>query len=562
MLRELRIRDIAIIDDLTLAFGDGLNVITGETGAGKSIIVQALALLCGARGAADVVRADADEAIVEGLFECRLPADLREALGLEDADEIMVRRQVGRTGKGRILINGSPATLPLLARLGEYLVHIYGQHEQATLLRPASHLELLDRFGELGGTREHMAAAYARYAAARRRRDELATRTAVLQERRELLEFQRRELADAAPSAGEDAALRNERERLRHSERLQDVCRDGETGLYAAPGAAVDTAARLHQRLLELVPIAPSLAAIAELVESGRVQLEEAALMLRAAASHLQADPARLEAVEERLALLQRLARKFSIAADALPDTLTAIEGDLASLASHAGNASAAEAELGGLRDEALALATALSRARVKAAKRLTARMTAELAALGMQGAGLQVAHAIGDDAELSADGIDRIEFLLGANPGEPAKPLARVASGGELSRIMLALKALTASAGETPILLFDEVDAGIGGTVADAVARRLTLLARNRQLLCVTHLAQIAAYADHHIAVEKLQVEGRTVTRAHTLAGTERVAELSRMLGGSQAPTEAERYARRLIAEARRVRGEAKSQP
>lgn len=559
MLREFRIRDIAIIDDLSVTFGGGLNVITGETGAGKSILLQALALLCGARGSADLIRSEADEALVEGLFECPLPEHLRDALGLgADDDEVLVRRVLSRSGKGRIHVNGSPVTLAILAQLGEHLVHIYGQHEQAVLLRPRSHLDLLDRFGGLAVPGAAMAAAYEAFAAARLRVEQGAQRRAALAERRDLLVFQHEELHAAAVAVGEADALAQERERLRHAERLRQACHDGEALLYSGHSAMVATLGRLGHQLAELGGIAPALAASAELVESGRVQLEEAALQLRAASAHLQDDPQRLDVVEDRLALLGRLSRKYAVPSDELPAIAAAAARDLAALDGQSDEAAAAEAECAQRRDEALERAGRLSAARAKAARQLERRMTGELAALGMQAATLHVRRDVPAAADAAAalgpSGIDSVEFYLAANPGEAPKPLARIASGGELSRIMLALKALTAAGGETPILIFDEVDAGIGGTIADAVARRLKTLAANRQLLCITHLPQIAAYGDHHFAVEKRHHEGRTITHARALDADERVVEVSRMLGGATAPAEAERYARRLIAEAQRV--------
>jgi DNA repair protein RecN (Recombination protein N) len=556
MLRELRIRDFAIIDDLALSFGGGLNVITGETGAGKSIILQALGLLCGARGAADLIRSDADEASIEGLFECGVPLELREALGLED-DEILVRRQLTRSGKSRIYINGSPATVSLLAQLGDHLVHIYGQLEQALLLRPASHLELLDRFGELGDARQRMAAAHAALRGAGDRLQRLEHDRAALADRRDLFEFQHAELCDAAVRAGEEAELRSERELLRHAERLQQVCRDGEAMLYSGQAATVSGLARLATQLTELAAIAPALGTAAELIDSGRVQLEEAALQLRAAADRLEADPDRLEAVDERLQLLSRLSRKHGVPSDELSVICAALGRDLAAIESQTGELTGARREVEACEQAALAVAGELSSARRTAARRLEKQMVGELGALGMRGAVFRVQQEapVGAAAAgaLGPSGFDSVEFFLSANPGETPKPLTRVASGGELSRIMLALKALTAAIGETPILIFDEVDAGIGGTVADAVARRLKTLARNRQLLCITHLAQIAAYGDSHYAVEKRQQGGRTITHARALAADERIAEVSRMLGGSAAPAEAERYARRLLAQAQR---------
>jgi DNA repair protein RecN (Recombination protein N) len=552
MLRELRIRDVAIIDDLALAFQPGLNVLTGETGAGKSIILQALALLCGGRAAVDLIRSDAEEASIEGLFDCALPAEVSDALGVEDG-EILVRRCVSRTGKSRIYVNGSPVTVALLAQLGDALVHIYGQHEQAVLLRPASHLELLDSFAGLGRQREQMAAAYRDWRAARERLAGLEREGAARAERRELLEFQHAELREAAIEPGEEAALRTEREQLRHAERLQQVCRDGEALLYSGDAAVTGPLGRLVARLAELASIAPALAASSELIETARVQLEEAAGELRAAADRLQADPERLEAVEERLQLLARLSRKHGVASDELPALCAALAADLGALESHASAATAAQAEVETAEDTALAHARQLARERAAAAARLESRMRDELATLGMRGAVFRVAQET-DDGALGPTGIERLEFLLSANPGEIPKPLARVASGGELARILLALKSLTAAAGETPILIFDEVDAGIGGAIADAVARRLKKLGANRQILCITHLAQIAAYADHHYAVEKRQQGRRTITHARALDPAQRVAEVSRMLGGGTAPAEAERYARRLLNDAQRA--------
>ena len=426
MLRELRIRDFAIIDDLALSFDAGLNVLTGETGAGKSIILQALGLLCGARGAADLIRSDADEASIEGLFDCSLPGELREGLGLSD-NEIVVRRHLARTGKSRVYVNGSPATVAMLAQLGDHLVHIYGQLEQALLLRPASHLELLDRFAERGSARARMAAAYAAYRDARTRLEQFESARAALAEQRELLEFQHRELADAAVESGEEAALRREREVLRHAERLQQVCREGESMLYSGQGATVSALGRLAAQLNELGAIAPALAAAAELVDGGRVQLEEAALQLRAAADRLEADPDRLEAVESRLQLLSQLSRKHGMPSDELPERLAGLARDLAAIESQSGDLASARAEVESSERTALALAHELSTARAAAARTLDKRMVGELSALGMRGAAFRTAHetpsAAAAVAALGPTGFDSVEFLLSANPGEAPKP-------------------------------------------------------------------------------------------------------------------------------------------
>ncbi len=561
MLRELRIRDFAIIDDLTVSFRPGLNVITGETGAGKSIILQALALLCGGRAVPDLIRSDAEAASIEGVFEGAGAAASLEGLGLTADDELVVRRFIPRTSKGRVYINGSPATVALLAQLGNALIHIYGQQEQALLLRPESHLDFLDGFGSLTLLRERMATAYAAFAAAQSHWRDLTERREAFEQRRELLAFQVEELSKAAVQADEEAVLRRDRDVLRHAERLQQVTRAGEAALYSGEGAMAAGLARLGSQLAELARIDSALSAPAELVEAARVQLEEAALQLRTYAERIHFDPERLEQIEERLGLLARLSRKYGIPSTELPARHAALREDLASLAAHGADCERARAEADARRTCALQVARELSAARTVAARRLEKEMARELAILGLPNAVFQVMQQAATDTaavdRLSASGLDTVEFHLSANPGEPPKPLARVASGGELSRIMLALKTLTASAAETPILIFDEVDSGIGGAVADAVARRLKTLAATRQLLCITHLPQIAAYADHHYAVEKRSHRGRTIARARVLAPEERVRELSRMLGGPVPAAEAERYARHLVEQARSVSGQ-----
>lgn len=557
MLRELRIRDFAIIDDLSISFGPGLNVITGETGAGKSVILRALGLLCGGRGSPDLIRSDSDEAFIEGLFEGTAASRLEE-LGLPLDDEVLVRRSLTRSGKGRIHVNGSLVTVTLLAQLGDCLVHIYGQHDQTTLLRTDSHLEFLDAFGGLMPARARMRAAYAELSGARERLRSLEQLQQEARQRHDLLQFQVQELSAANVRPGEEEEIRRQRELLRHAERLHGTARSGEEALYSGEGAILDTLSRLGTQLDELRRIDAVLDAPFELLESARVQLEESALQLRSYAAHAEVDPNRLEEIETRLELLTRLSRKYGVPSTELPATLAALSAELDSQARHSEERAEAERAVEGLEVSALRIAAKLSRERTKTARLLEEKMRGELSTLGMQGAKFEVLQESPPEAEravrLRENGFDTIEFHLSANPGEQVKPLSRVASGGELSRVMLALKALTVS-DETPILIFDEVDAGIGGAVADAVARRLKALAGTRQLLCITHLPQIAAYADRHFAVEKQRSRGRTITHARALEADERVVELSRMLGGTVAPAEAERYAKKLVAQAREGR-------
>jgi len=563
MLRHLRISNFAVIDALDIGFAAGMNVLTGETGAGKSVITRAIGLLCGDRGAVDLIRTDADDALIEGLFDA--DDGVRRMLvdgGFEDADELLIRRVISRAGKGRVHVNGALATTALLSQLGSRLIHVYGQHEQALLLRPDSHLELLDQFGGLDALRGEMAIAFVEHRDAVQRWRDLTAHGDAARQRTELLRFQVQELRDARVEPGLEAALQQERERQRHAEKLSRVCQEGEEVLYAGDAALVGVLGRLAAQIADAARIDPVFRDSAELVRQAATQLEEAALQLRHTGDHIRVDPERLEEVESRLALLARLKRKYECSADGLSARLTEIESELAALEGGGVDVDAARRHADDTAERAWAVARRLSAARLTAAAQLEERMTGELAALGMDGAVFRVAFrrtaaesADGDrsaaEAGLGATGADVLEFYLSANPGEAPAALARIASGGELSRIMLALKALTAGAGEVPTLIFDEVDAGIGGAVAEQVGHRLRGIGRGRQILCITHLPQIAALADHHLAVEKRVADGRTFTTARGLDDKERVVEIARMLGPSTG-VDAERYARRLVAASR----------
>ena len=565
MLSELRISNVAIIDELQLTFAPGMNVLTGETGAGKSIIMRAIGVLCGDRATSDLIRTDAEEAEIEGVFDLADtgPGVLQES-GLPVADEVVMRRVIARSGKGRAYVNGRLATAAVLSQLGARLLHVYGQLEHALLLKPESHLELLDLFAQLEAPRAQMAEAHATFRAAA---DRLAALTAggdAARQRLDLLRFRVKELRDAQLAAGEEAQLQQAREVQRHAEKLAHICRQSEDALYSGDDAIAGGLARIATQLAEAGRIDKAFGESADLLRQATAQVEEVGLQLQRAGERIRHDPERLEQIEERLALLGRLKRKYDCDADALLDRLTEAEAELTRLENSG-------ADIAGARLEALAraghawdVAKELSRARQAAATKLEKRMVEELRTLGMRGSVFRAVFTVAASdgpqpgahrsdptdaatAGLTAAGADVVQFYLSANPGEEPKPLARIASGGELSRIMLALKALTAGAGEVATLIFDEVDAGIGGAVAEAVGKRLHALGHERQVLCITHLPQIAAQADHHFAVEKRVTKGRTATTARALAADDRVRELTRMLGGSSS-TESERYARRLI--------------
>jgi DNA repair protein RecN (Recombination protein N) len=568
MLRELRISNFAIIDELQLSFAAGMNVLTGETGAGKSIIMRAIGLLCGDRGSTDLIRTDAEEAEIEGLFEIGDGAWL-EACGLAPIDELLVRRIINRSGKGRAYLNGSLATAGVLGQLGDRIIHVYGQHEHALLLKPESHLELLDQFADLAPQRTRMAGAYAAFRDAADRLAALLASGDATRQRLELLRFQVKELRDAQPAHGEERELHQERDLQRHAEKLMALCRQSEEALYSGDHAVAAGVGRIAAQLRDAERIDAALHDSAELLGQAEAQIEEVALQLRRAAERIRHDPERLEEIEARLALLGRLKRKYECDADGLAERLAEFDAEIGRL-EHAGlDVSAARQDSVTCAAQAWEVAKELSRVRQAAAGALEKRMADELRALGMRGAVFRVVFTVAASdgpqpgahgkesadpatAGLSPAGGDVVQFYLSANPGEEPKPLARIASGGELSRIMLGLKALTAGAGDVPTLIFDEVDAGIGGAVAEAVGKRLRALGRSRQVLCITHLPQIAAQADHHFAVEKRVVKGRTTTTARALRADERVRELTRMLGDN-AGAESERYARRLMQSAER---------
>jgi DNA repair protein RecN (Recombination protein N) len=563
MLRALRISNVAIIDELTLSFAPGMNVLTGETGAGKSIIMRAIGLLCGARATADLIRTNADEAQIEGVFELEESGRgvLRDA-GLSPADELLVRRILTRSGKGRVYVNGSLATTGLLGQIGSALIHVYGQHEHALLLKPENHLDFLDEFGRQNEPRQRMAAAYAAFREAADRLVALTANSDSVRQRLELLRFQVTELQEAQLAPGEEAQLQQERELQRHAERLQQICAASEEALYASDAAVAPALVRVAAQLREAAQIDPRFAATVGLLQQAAAEVEEVAADLRRAAMRIQHDPERLEAIEERLAVFARLKRKYGTDADDLPGRLAELERELSEIEAVRSDTGACRQEVVARATDAWGVARELSRLRQVRATQLEARMADELRALGMRGGVFRVVFTVAASAApqagwadsaspgsagLGAAGADVVEFYLSANPGEDPKPLARIASGGELSRIMLALKALTAGAGEVPTVIFDEVDAGIGGAVAEAVGKRLRDLGRARQIFCITHLPQIATLADHHFAVEKRVVRGRTSTAARALSAEERVREITRMLGGS-ANAESQRYARRMV--------------
>lgn len=567
MLRHLRVKNLALIDDLEVSFDRGLNVITGETGAGKSLLMQAIGLAVGERASAELIRHEAQEAVVEAVFEVSdsRVLQLLEEGGYAADDEFLVRRVISQNGRGRVYLNGTLATVTVLRQVGELLMHVYGQHEQQTLFEPEAALGLLDGFAGLGSQAEEMGKRYQALRQIWSRLRALTEGKEAIQAQREFLCFQIDEIKRAALRPGEEELLRQEKTILLNIEKLLQGVAAGEEILSAGEVAVTDRLGRLLTRLRDLTRIDDSLTEVLTLLSSGLAQIEEAALLLRRYGERLTLNPERLEEIDVRLALLSRLKHKYGGSVEAVLARQAAVEQELQRLDDGEETIVTLQRALDTAADAAWEHAQELSRARHAAAQVLEARMVEELAALGMTGANFSVRFyeegeeegrgdpLLRDGLLLRPTGCDQIEFYLSANPGEPLLPLTQVASGGELSRLMLALKALSAAAGEAPTLIFDEVDAGIGGAVAEVVGRRLKALARQRQVLCITHLPQIAAFADHAYTVSKLTIKGRTISKAKRLTPGEQVHELARMLGGIEITAEAKRHAREMLEGVRR---------
>ena len=559
MLLELRIRNFAIIEEAHLEFGAGLNVLSGETGAGKTIILSALGLLLGSRASPDMIRAGEKEAQVEGLFELEGETAMPE-LAERSRDgtrrELVVRRIIAEGGRSRVTIDGELATVQTLGKIGASLVQVYGQHEQQSLLRAEAHREILDRYAglddELGKYRERYSSAQA----TRSRMQELSRRERERADLLELARFRVTELERAQLADGEDEDLGRERTVLANASKLADVALEAEQLLYGGDSGVTDTVARTEVKLAEAAAIDPKLGDALEMIKSARANLEEAARTLGAYAGKIEADPARLEEIENRLQELSRLKRKYGGSLATAIETMERSRAEIEELQGIEESKAQVEAEMAAALDELAAHAKKLTSIRKRSAAELRRKMETELKTLGMRSPGFEPRlGTLGQDeagfvhggVALGLAGIDTIEFHLSPNLGQPAMPLLRIASGGELSRVMLALKRLEAQRRGIATMIFDEVDAGIGGAIAQVVGRKLKQLSRFHQILCVTHLAQIAAFADRHFTVEKEERRGSTRSRVAILEQSDRTEEIARMLGG-EASEKFRRAARELL--------------
>ena len=538
MLGELHVRDLALIEEAWVEFGPGLTVLTGETGAGKTVLVGALKLLLGERADASAVRAGAAEALVEGRFEV-------------DGEERTARRRVAVEGRSRCYLDGEMATVAdLAAALGPH-VDLHGQHEHQALLSPARHADYLDRFAgaEALATRQAYVAAFEASAAAHAELDGLREALGDRERRLEELRFQVAEIDAAAPRSGEDADLEALLPRLRHGEKLASAAAAAWRALRDDDGAA-DRAGEALSALHGVEGIDPQVDVIAGELASALASLDDAGTRLREYGDSVEYDPDTLNATEARLAALATLKKRFGPTLDDVLDVRRAADERIEALADGEEGLAAAEAAADAAHAVLLAAAAGLAQTRREAAPSFTAQLAEAASDLALSGTSFEVALDELPEDRWTARGPHRVEFLFSPAAGEPMRPLARIASGGEVSRVMLAIKGVLGEADDVEVLVFDEVDAGVGGRTALAVGRRLAQLAARHQVLVVTHLAQVAAFADAHIAVGKSTVAGRTTTTVRPVRGEERVAEIARMLSGSDTDAGLA-HARELIAEA-----------
>jgi DNA repair protein RecN (Recombination protein N) len=567
MLVHLHIRDVAIIEELELGLGSGLTVLTGETGAGKSIIVGAAALLRGGRARAELIRTGSDEAVVEAVFDLTgRHAVLRRVeeagLPLSGGTELLVRRVVPRSGRGRVYVNGSLCTVGVLARITGQLLEISSQHEHQQLTDRSTHLEILDATlqGDGPDALAEMARAHEALRRAVDRLDKSRLDDRQRAERLEFLRFQLGELEAAAIRPGEDLELERERARLARAAELIEAASAGERELYSGEGAAADRLAVVARRLDELAAADSALDPLSRQLQEAHALVEDVAFTLGRYGATVETDPARLVEVEERLDLLQRLWRKHGGTLDEVLERQRGMQAELADLEQLEQSRDALEERVARARAAAGEVAGRLTRARREAATRLGRTVTRELSRLRMRSAKISVevgprAPRADDDPGLcfgerrvGPSGWDRVELMFAANRGEQARPLINVASGGELSRVMLALRKCVGLGDPVPSSIYDEVDAGIGGAVADVVGRSLAEVSRHRQVICVTHLPQVAAHAETHFTVGKRTARRRTSVTVRRLEGKARVEELARMLGGEEVTSQARANARQLL--------------
>jgi DNA repair protein RecN (Recombination protein N) len=557
VLVELVVENYAVVERVRVRFHPGLNLLTGETGSGKSMVVDALGLLFGGRASGDMVRSDTERARISGIFETPRAAGLRKLLedaGVEAEDgELLIEREILAGGKSRAFAGSRPVTAGFLRDVAPYLGDIHGQHDQQQLFSADSQLEMLDDFGDAGSQVNEAGKLFREWRAATRELHELERSEQERLRMADLWSFQRKEIESAQLKAGEDVELDNERRVLKNVAKLQENANVAYAALYDAPESVAAQMRLAVKRIEELCRIDSSLEGLLETLKPAAIAVDEASGAVRDYLDRLEADPGRLEHIETRLELIDRLKRKYGGSVDEILGFLEDVSAKMGAVESAGERKGALESQLKQIADAYAGVAECLSKLRADAARKLARAVERELESLAMQNTVFRVTL---ETTEWSERGADAVQFLISPNPGEEPRPLDRVASGGELSRIALALKTCLrqpAVGGAPRTLVFDEIDSGIGGAVAESVGRRLKKLASSNQVLCVTHLAQVAGFADHHYLVEKHEVKGRTVAGIEELSQEARRREVGRMLSGERVTPEALKQAEQLIRSANR---------
>ncbi len=551
MLTDLYIKNFAIIDSLHLSFGSGLNVLTGETGAGKSIIIGAMGLILGGRSTADIIRTGEEEAVVEALFDLSGQHDIEARLaekGIDVSGELLVKRVISRTGKNRVYLNGGLSTTSILSAVSNLLVNIYGQHESQTLVRPENHLTLLDGYGGLLPLQADFSSVFADYGKIRGEMKRLEEGEREALARLDLLAFQSAEIGRAELVNGEEEQLLKERQILSHAEKLLQNSHWGFETLYGADMSVLGMLTEVRGKVAEIASIDGTLDTMVDSLNSICLQVEDAGLALRDYSAAIEADPHRLQEVDDRLDLIGRLKKKYAPTIEEILSYREQVDKELELLSNREQARGDLEKSLSDIEKKLSDKGRLLTEKRRQAASALKRSMEKELHDLAMKNAVFDVSFEL--LSEPRSHGMEKAEFLFSSNPGEMPKSLSRIASGGELSRLMLALKQVHPES-DVPTLVFDEVDSGIGGATSALVGKKLKKVAMKQQVLCITHLPQVAAFADHHFKVEKKVGDGRTTTMAVSLDGDDRVAEMARMLGGIKISERSREHAREMIEEA-----------
>jgi len=540
MLNELSIKNFAIIDEIKVSFGEGLNVISGETGAGKSIIIGAVSLLLGERATTEMIRTQADTATVEAFFDIAANKPLEDkitAMGFAAGEELVIRRVISHTGKNKAFINGQMATLANLAAVSELLINICGQHEHQVILNTENHIDILDEFGGCLPARDVYTEIYNQYQQIRTQIEKLKNLRSSREEKTDLFKFQLKEIRDINPQPAEDTALADEKKVLINFQKLSGWAGLAYDLLYGEKDSAIVKLKEVQNRVKEIKKIDANLKLADTDIEGSFITLQEAALTLRDYSKNLFFDSERLAAIDERLELLNRLKRKHGGSLESVLHRKQEIEEDLKGVFSVEEELETLVKEEEKIKDGLRQNALKLSQIRKQAAKKLQESVDKEVHALNMPHASFQVNFKNSATEKtpetFGLKGCDEIEFYLVANRGEESKPLNKIASGGELSRIILALKNVLSRTGSVASIVFDEVDNGIGGATAEIVGRKLKEVSANHQVICITHLPQIACFGDKHMYVSKKVVKGRTITLVEELDDEQKIEEISRMLGG-----------------------------